>query len=218
MGGLPYGDIIVIGAIAVFIILRYRAMLGEKSGRDSDVTPIRPLQEYERVIQLPEREPAKTPTVILPPAQDYGNHSETLAAMRSIDRQFTPEEFLEGARTAFEMVLEAFSESDRDTLKMLLSKEIYKEFDDSLTALEAEGKTQKTTLLAIVKSAITDAALAGNKARITVEFVSEQVSLVRDAAGEIVEGDPSQQEAVEDSWVFERSLAASDPSWKVIET
>jgi len=218
MGGLPYGDIIVIGAIAVFIILRYRAMLGEKSGRDSDVTPIRPLQEYERVIQLPERESAKTPTVILPPAQDYGKHSETLAAMRGIDRQFTPEEFLEGARTAFEMVLEAFSEGDRDTLKMLLSKEIYKEFDDSLTALEADGKTQKTTLLAIVKSAITDATLTGNKARVTVEFVSEQVSLVRDVAGEIVEGDPSQQEAVEDSWVFERNLAASDPSWKVIET
>lgn len=217
MGGLPYGDIIVIGAIAVFILLRYRAMLGEKTGRDSDGPTARPLQEYERVIQLPEREPV-TPAIVLPPIKDYGNLTETFTKMRGIDRQFSPEEFLDGAKGAFEMVLDAFNEGDRDTLKMLLSKDIYAEFDETLQAMEAEGRKQHTTLVAIVDATITDATLAGNKAKITVKFTSEQVNLVRNSAGDIIEGDASQQEAVDDEWLFERNLASSDPSWKVIDT
>lgn len=215
---LPYGDIIVIGAIAAFILLRYRSMLGEKTGRDVENPPPARLQEYERVIQLPEREQPAPVVVPITPAKDYGPLNDTLAAMRRIDRQFTPEEFLNGARGAFEMVLEAFNSGDRDTLKMLLSPEIYAEFDASLAALEAKGHTPQTTLLAIVESTLADASLTGNLARLTVNFVSEQVHLVRDAEGTIVEGDASMQEAVEDSWVFERNLASSDPAWKVIET
>lgn len=216
MGGLPYGDIIVIGAIAIFILLRYRSMLGEKTDRDN-VTPIRPLQEFERVIQLPEREPVKA-SVILQPSADHGEFTATYQKMQTFDRQFTPEEFLEGARGAFEVVLEAFNEGDRETLKVLLSKDIYKEFDASLSALSTEGKTQHTTLLAIVEAVITEAELTGTRARITVKFVSEQVHLVRNLAGDIVEGDASHQEAVEDSWTFERTLSSGDPAWKVIET
>lgn len=215
MGGLPYGDIIVIAAIAAFILLRYRSMLGEKTGRDVENPP--PMQEYERVIQLPEREVAVKPPVIMP-LKDYGELSPTYEKMRGIDRQFSPEEFLEGARGAFEMVLEAFNEGDRDTLKMLLAKDIYSEFDRSLSQLESEGHKQSTTLLAIVDATVTAAELQGSKARITVDFTSEQVRLVRDADGGIAEGDASQQETVEDSWVFERNLNSSDPAWKVIET
>lgn len=212
--GFPYGDIIVIGAIAAFIILRYRAMLGEKSGRDADATPAaRPLQEYERVIQLPER--AKTTA---PEQNDYGALTDTIAAMRAIDRQFTLEEFMEGARGAYEMVIDAYNSADRETLKMLLAKDIYTEFDRTLSSLQADGKTAHTTLVAIKKAMPTDASLSGSKARITVHFTTEQVPLVRNAAGEILEGNASREEVVEDTWMFERNLTSSDPSWKVIET
>ena len=218
MAGIPYGDIIVIGAIAAFILLRYRAILGEKTGRHEDSEPTRPLQEFERVIQLPEREVEQTAAPVVLPTKDYGELNATFDKMRDIDRQFSPEEFLEGARAAFEMVLDAFNEADRDTLKMLLAKDIYAAFDQSLKALEDKGHKQQTTLLAILEASIAAAELNGNKARITVTFESEQVHLVRDAQGEIVEGDASQQEAVEDRWVFERNLASGDPAWKVIET
>ena len=116
------------------------------------------------------------------------------------------------------MVIEAFNEADRDTLRMLLSKEIYQQFDAALTAQEEKGQKEHTTLVAILESRITDAALNGNKARITVELTSEQIRLLRDDDGAIVEGDASIQEAVDDEWVFERNLAAADPAWKVIET
>lgn len=212
---MPYGDIIVIAAIAAFILLRYRAMLGEKSGRDADATPAaRPLQEYERVIQLPERAAPKAAA----PLKDYGDLNDAFAKMRNIDRQFTPEEFLEGARAAYEMVITAFNEEDRDTLKMLLSKDIYQEYDAHLSAQKAEGRKSDATLVAITQSTITDAKMTGNRAQVTVHFVSEQVLLTRNADGEVIEGDPTDQQAIEDSWVFERNLANADPSWKVIDT
>lgn len=215
---MPYGDIIVIGAIAVFILLRYRAMLGERSGRDADST-IRPLQEYERIIQLPERTPeAAVEAVESKPIEGYGEHTATFERMRRIDRQFTPDEFLTGARAAFEMVIDAFNEGDRDTLKMLLAKDIYQQFDEALSAGEEAGRKEQTTLVAILEAKIIEAVLDGNRARITVDFSSEQIRLVRDVDGEIIEGDASAQEAVDDEWVFERNLASSDPSWKVIET
>ncbi len=214
MDGLPYGDIIVIGAIAAFILLRYRAMLGEKSGRETPPpAPPRPLQEFERVIQLPGREQAATTA-----GKDYGDATQPLTDMRKVDRQFTPEDFLQGARGAFEMVVEAFNNADRATLTMLLSKDIAQHFFDALDKQNAEGKSQQTTLVAIAAATITAANLTGTKARITVTFNSEQVVLVRNAAGEVVEGNPSNHETVEDHWTFERNLANADPSWKVIET
>lgn len=214
-GGFPYGDIIVIGAIAAFIILRYRAMLGEKTGRDMDVMRPRAAETIEPVIQLPERERKKSDTKL--PALG-GAFADVYVKMRGIDAEFSPDEFLEGAKGAYEMVIEAFNEGDHDTLKMLLSDRIYKEFKAALDANEKEGKKAHTTLVAIVNATITDVVLRGNKATLTVDFQSEQIPLVRNKDGDIIEGNASHQEAIEDQWVFERNLASADPNWKVIET
>lgn len=213
--GFSYGDIIVIGAIAVFILLRYRAMLGERSERDQDgpITPPQP-ENYERVIQLPA-------TRVEPKKEDltnYGSLADQLVAMRAIDRDFAPDEFLNGARIAYEMVITAFSKGDRDTLKMLLSDPIYKQFETSLKEAETSGQRPETTLIAIKQANLADAKLKGNTATITVDFLSEQVHVLRDGEGTIIEGDPSREEQVEDRWVFTRNLASSDPSWKVIDT
>jgi predicted lipid-binding transport protein (Tim44 family) len=211
--GFPYGDIIVFAAIAAFIILRYRAMLGEKSGRDP---VIRPLQEFERVIQLPGREQAKTAPVVL--VTDYGALTDSYAAMRALDKNFSPEEFTAGAKAAFEMVIEAFNEADHDTLKMLLSAPLYENFKQSLTEQKEQGRAYHATLVAITSAEVTEAKLSGNVAQVTVHFVSEQVILTRNANGDVIEGDPSHQQAVEDDWVFERTLTSADPAWTIIET
>jgi predicted lipid-binding transport protein (Tim44 family) len=218
--GFPYGDIIVIGAIAAFIILRYRAMLGEQRGRDAEaMKPARPLEEYERVIQLPDREPAPQVRVInAPAAKDYGSLNPAFAAMKGIDRNFSPESFLEGARGAFEMIIDAYNKRDDETLKLLLSPRIYGNFQETIREDEAAGRLPHTTLVAILSAKIADARLVGKAAQITVDFSSEQIHLVRDRDGKIVEGDPSQQAAIEDRWVFERNLSSADPNWKVIET
>ena len=219
-GGFPYGDIIVIAAIAAFILLRYRAMLGEQRGRDSaDVPRPRAPEALEPVVQLPERDLARRKEAQAKTlAHEPAAFADSFAAMRAIDPEFQADEFISGAKMAFEMVLTAYNEEDHDTLKMLLSDRIYREFKSSLEAHAREGKKAHSTLVAIVKADITEAQLRGSKATITVDFLSEQVPLVRDKDGAIIEGDASVQEAVEDQWVFERDLKSADPAWKVIET
>ena len=220
-GGIPYGDIIVIGAIAAFILLRYRNMLGESRGRGDE--PLRPtaapVNERERVVQIPLLR-ATTP----PPEKtdDFAKHGTSLAAsfvaMRAIDREFTPDEFLSGARSAYEMVITAFSKRDEETLAMLLSKDMLKSFALSLADAQKEGRFHDTTLVAITKAEIVSAKLVGSLATITVDFVSEQIHLIRDAEGKILEGNPSQQLNVEDTWVFTRSMSSTNPNWTIIET
>ncbi len=212
----PYGDIIVIAAIAAFIILRYRAMLGEKSGRDASAVKPRPLQEFERVIQLPDREAAKLVQKAEP--SEEGSFVDTYAAMRAIDKQFSSAEFVQGAKHAFEMVVEAFNDADLDTLKMLLSPGLYQHFAETLAMQKADGKKQHSTLIAITTAEVTDAQLSGVTAQLTVRFITEQVILWRNDVGAVVEGDPSHQQSVEDHWVFERKLSNADPAWKIVET
>lgn len=219
--GFSYGDIIVIGAIAVFILLRYRAMLGETGDRTDNTGPqakVTPISEFERVIQLP----AARITALTEKKDEFASYKTSLAesfvAMRGIDREFTPDEFLQGARAAYEMVIDAFNNADRDTLKMLLSDTIYQQFDASLKEEETSGEKSKTTLTAINNATISAAKLSGNMATITVEFLSEQVHLTYNAAGDIIEGDVSNQQKVEDSWVFTRNLSSTDLNWKIIET
>lgn len=215
-GGFPYGDIIVIAAIAAFILLRYRSMLGEQRGRDvSDMVRPRPAEPTEPVVQLLERELRKKEK---PAAEATGPFAEKFAAMRAIDAEFDEEEFLEGARGAYEMVIEAYNEADHETLSMLLADPIYAEFKQSLEQDAKDGRKAHTTLVAIVKADISDVQLKGNKATITVDFLSEQVPLVRNDDGDVIEGNAAHQEAVEDQWVFERTLTSADPAWKIMDT
>jgi predicted lipid-binding transport protein (Tim44 family) len=219
-GGFPYGDVIVIGAIAAFIILRYRSMLGEQRGRDETVRPsVMPLAERERVVQLPLlRQAAAIPEKV----DDFSRHGAPLAerfvAMRAIDREFNPDEFLHGARAAYEMVMNAFSKRDRETLKSLLSPEMAKSFLLSLDDAEKEKRFNDTTLVAITKAEISTAKLVGNMATIAVDFVSEQIHLIRDGEKNILEGNPSEQLRVEDAWIFTRNLSSASPNWLIIET
>jgi predicted lipid-binding transport protein (Tim44 family) len=218
--GFPYGDIIVIGAIAAFILLRYRAMLGEPRGRDESTirstTP--PPAAVDKVIQLATSKPAPTSDAADDFNGKYGPLAEQFVAMRAIDREFTPDEFLTGARAAFEMIITAYSKRDHETLAMLLSPEIYVSFKQSLTVAEAEKRFADTTLVAVSKADITAATLVGSRATIRVDFTSEQIQLVRDENGTILEGNPSEREIIEDQWVFMRDLKNTSPNWTIIET
>ena len=220
-----YGDLIILAAIVAFIFLRYRAMLGEKRGHDGSAPPPpaarRPQgaesEEQGRVLQLPQRpQPTRKPS---PSLHSYAPALESeFTRMRAIDKQFSPEIFLEGASAAFDMVLEASNAADRETLKELLSPSVYGEFETVLAERERSGRIPHTTLVAIQKKNITAASLAGNIATLTVEFVSEQIHLVRDAQGNVLEGDASAVEVVEDAWQFERDLTSSAPNWLITAT
>lgn len=217
--GFPIGDIIILGAVAAFIILRYRSMLGDKTGRDPSETKRPNIEELERIIQLPQKVEDLKPVIPTVTFDGYtGEVRDTLRSMNRIDPDFTPDGFLEGAKSAFEMVLDAYRTHDADTLKMLLDKPLYEKFTQALKDQDARGEKEESTLVAITRTEITAATLTGNKASITVEFTSDQIQVTRDKDGKITGGNASDEIEVNDSWRFTRDLKAQDPNWVIIDT
>ncbi|MBI1237044.1 MAG: Tim44/TimA family putative adaptor protein [Alphaproteobacteria bacterium] len=224
--GIPYADIVIIALIAGFILLRLRHVLGQKTGHDNPQffqkketppeerrdTVVRPQDKLLKAPKIKEETDPYLNAVVSP------SIVQSLNDIKAKEPQFSVTQFVEGAKMAFEMVFDAFAKGDRDTLKMLLADSVYGDFNRELEARERQENKTETTLVAVLSREITDAMLAGNMARITVKFVSEQIVLVRNPQGEIIEGDASDTEHVESEWVFERDVMSKNPNWKIIET
>lgn len=220
--GIPFGDLIVIGAIALFIILRYRSILGQKSGHDFSKPGAAAAKAAKEKLQIvrPEKPEQKTE-----PRKDdehaaieNSEVADVLSRMKLADPQFTVSDFMVGARSAFDMVIDAFNKHDRDTLKMLLSKEVYDSFETSLKEQEENQYKSETTLIAMKASEIVGADIKKSNATITVQFLTEQVYVVRDKEGKVVEGDASMVQDIADEWIFERDIKSRNPNWTIIAT
>lgn len=221
--GVPYADIIILALIAGFILLRLRSVLGSRSEDDptgftKPMTTAR--QPADTIVQLDEKSLKNKPQEEDPYMVELRGSAvaETLEQIKSRDPLFSATEFLMGARMAYEMVFDAFAKGDKPTLKMLLSDSIYQEFLGEIAARDKQENKTETTLVSVVAKDIASASLNKNMARLGVTFKSEQVTLVRGAMGEIIEGNPSQLHHTEDSWVFERDVTSKNPNWKIIET
>lgn len=141
-----------------------------------------------------------------------------LTRLRLADPRFDLDHFLEGARTAFAMIVEAFARGDKATLEPLLAPPVFASFAAAIDERAHRGHTLETRLHAIRAAEVLAADLDGHTARITVRFTSEQSNCTRDAAGRLVEGDPDAVETVVDVWTFERDVRSPDPNWLLVET
>lgn len=216
-------DIIFILAIAAFIIYKYRSVLGEKTGHDvSQPRAERTVDPSEKVVDLhPERQ-GEPEEVVVKPAKDEqlesleeGTQKTTIEQMKQLDETFTLDSFIKGAKAAFEMVIEAYNQADRATLKMLLEGELYRDFDQELKKEEAQASRGRTTLVSILSARPVGAELKRSQAVITVRFVSEQIYVEPKTGDE--EGGASPIEKVEDEWVFERDLSSRNPNWTITD-
>ena len=123
-----------------------------------------------------------------------------------------------GARAAYEMIVMAYAEGDRRTLKNLLSREVLEGFEASIRERENRGETVETRFVAIDKSDITAAELRGRSAQVTLRFISQLVSVTRDKAGNVIDGSPDKVTEVTDVWTFARDVSSRDPNWKLVAT
>lgn len=217
-------DIILLAAIAAFVLLRLRGVLGQKIGHDQPPAMPDVVKKEERVIHLKPADAAlkEAPVVEVLAEDPVGQYAPAIekgmADIRAIDRQFRMKEFIEGAKVAFDMVHEAFRKDDRETLKHLLSREILKDFTSELDKQKKENEHAESTLVAILSAEPKEVEVEKGKGRVTIGFVTEQMFVSRDAAGQVVAGSPSDIERVEDEWVFERDLRSSNPNWIVVAT
>ena len=141
-----------------------------------------------------------------------------LKAIVAADRDFDTDGFLAGARAAYEMIVTGFAAGDRKTLKPLLSKDVFEGFVAAIQDRESRGETVQSTFVGIDKADIVEAGMRGNFAQITVRFVSQLITVTRNASGDVIDGDPSKVSELVDVWTFERNVGSSDPNWYLVAT
>lgn len=227
--------------IAVIIFLRLRSVLGRRTGnerppvdpfkRKEDDRPAAPSRGQDgNVVHLPSHGPRSADEPVrldddeekAPIWKGFAKEGSSAAlgieAIARADANFAPKSFLEGARAAYEMIVMAFAEGDRLTLRNLLSKEVYEGFSAALDQRERDGHTNETTFVGINSADIVDARLEGRQAMVTVNFVCELITVVKDRNGTVVDGDPMKIQQVNDIWTFARDTSSRDPNWKLIGT
>jgi predicted lipid-binding transport protein (Tim44 family) len=232
-------DIILIGLVAVFLILRLRAVLGKRTGnerppaRDPFTPPTPPPTSgpprigetpsgNDNVIPLPSSNaPSQRPPVAAP----GGIRSTVLpvavagvTAIRTVDSGFDPTGFAGGARAAFTTIVEAFAKGDIGPLQALLDPETFASFKSAIAGRIERGEKAETTLIGFEASDIAKAEMQGGFALVTVRFVSEQINVLRNADGQIADGNPNEVQKVVDLWTFRRDTKSSDPNWLLIKT
>jgi predicted lipid-binding transport protein (Tim44 family) len=209
--GFPI-DLVLFGMIAAFLVLRLRSILGRREGFERPAEPrvaVRAPAEGPVIDAVAERVPARP----LPdPASPMG---QALSRMPAIDRNFRPQRFLEGAETAFKLIVDAFAAGNRDALRPLLSEDMFKAFEAAIAAREGAGETHRTEVRAIHAATIEAADLRGTIADISVRFVTDQVNLTSGRDGAVVQGTDAVTEII-DLWTFERNLAVPDPTWRLV--
>jgi predicted lipid-binding transport protein (Tim44 family) len=230
--------------LAVVVFLKLRSVLGRRTGQEETrLERYRAQREasqrngkvatQEKVVTLPrrEREDVETATVaeqgkvrtdleerVKGLAGDNVGIADGLLAIVDADATFDPDQFLKGARAAYEIIVTAFAEGNRKTLKDLLSRDVHDGFVGAIAEREARGEQVDQSFVGIKAADIVEAELKGGVAQLTVKFVSELISATRDRVGEVISGDPKRIKEVTDIWTFAREVASRNPNWKLIAT
>jgi predicted lipid-binding transport protein (Tim44 family) len=141
-----------------------------------------------------------------------------LDAIAREDKEFDAKHFLAGARAAYEMIVTAYATGDHRQLKSLLGRDVYDGFENSIRDREQRGETVETRFVSIDAADIIAAETRGRTAQVTVRFVSQLVSVTRDRAGAVIDGNPDKVTDVTDVWTFARDITSRDPNWKLVAT
>lgn len=222
--------------VAALIFLNLRSVLGKRTGNEKP--PFDPYSRDQRPVDSQTQSPDDGKVITLPrrdqqqaPAEPFNRYqaiddfvpagtdlNDKLRAVFDVDPTFEPRQFVDGAKVAYEMIVQGFAEGDRKSLQTLLSNEVYQGFDQAISQREKAGQTVKSTFVGVEKAEISDARLDGSEVTIVMRVVSQLISATYDAAGAVVEGNADSVAEVIDSWSFARDTRSRDPNWKLVQT
>ncbi len=238
MGDFDLTSILILAVVAAVIFFRLRSVLGTRTGYEEKPRqdPFKEQQGETRedepeskgddsVIAMPERKGAKAgkeeaPAGMADAAMGDGGGplDNALTQIALADSSFDKQEFLVGARTAFEMVITAFAKGDQKTLRPLLARDVFEDFSGAIKEREANQETLETTFVGVRSADITEAEMRDRTAYVTVTFVSEQINVLKDSEGRILDGDPNAVSTITDVWTFARNTKSRDPNWTLVAT
>jgi predicted lipid-binding transport protein (Tim44 family) len=230
---------VIFAILAVFVVWKLRSVLGQRTGAEPPpgeamrrerppgaARPAEPANEDGKVVRLPgvrsgEARPASReadPERWKPWAAPGSAAAAGLDAIVARDSSFDLRGFVEGAKAAYEMIVVAFAQGDRKGLKPLLSNDVYESFAAAIAQREKDGHKVETTFVSIDRAAVEDAQLRGTTAQVTMRMVSKLITATKNAAGEVIDGNPDKVVDTVDVWTFARDVASRDPNWKLIAT
>ena len=225
---------IIFLALAVFIFLRLRNVLGQRTGTerppfDRAARDVLQGPQDSNVVPMPGSvvdQPPMAPTAeVTPPSDRWKGVAEPgtplaagLDTIVAQDASFDPRHFLSGAKGAYEMIVLAFANGDRRALKDLLSSEVFESFDAVIKEREKNEQKTETRFVSIDKAELVNAEVRDRNAQLTVRFVSQMISVTRDKSGVIVDGNAEKVSDITDVWTFARDITSRDPNWKLVGT
>ncbi len=233
MDGFNFIDIILFAMIAAFLVLRLRSVLGRRDGHSGGYKDIFHRETTndkhshgekadDNIVKLTDREEEKETPEEEEEANILSGMDKTLATgitqVKRADPSFDHGEFVSGARIAFEMILGAYAAGDEKSLSSLLSPEVFANFSQAIRDRREAGETMEDALVGINSTEAVEVFMEGSIANVTVKIVSEQINVVHDAEGEIIEGDKSKVVEVTDFWTFARDTKSDDPNWTLVAT
>lgn len=209
-------ELIILAGIAVFLFLRLRSVLGTREG-------------FEKPRMQPKNDAPKRDFKVIDGGEDKditdnvdknSKSAEALKLIKSEDENFTVNEFLSGARSAYEWILMSFEKNEIDEIRELLSEEVAEAFDAVVDQRVSQGLTIEAEFIGIREMKLVEATYSSNTktAEISVSFVGEMTSVVKNSSGEIVEGDSKQIKRQKDIWTFSKDIKSSNPNWLLVAT
>lgn len=213
-------QLLVLAGIAIFLILRLRSVLGTREGFEKPPVSVRGREQDNRARREFEVIEGGVDRDIVDHVEEGSDSARALASMKQADADFHVGEFLQGARAAYEMILMAFEQGELESVRDFVDDEVYDALASVVAQREQQSLTVEANFVGVRDVTLTHATYdkATEMAEVTVRFVGELTSAVRDATGTIVEGDPNVIKRQKDIWTFARRMGTGDPNWKLVAT
>jgi predicted lipid-binding transport protein (Tim44 family) len=213
----PLIQLLVLAGIAVFLILRLRSVLGTRDGFEKPPLPKPGTNDRRQEFEVIEGGPDHDITDHVP---EGGESAQALAAMKRIEPGFSVTDFVGGARGAYEMIVMGFERGNLDEIQPFLAEDVFDTFVDVVAAREDQGLKIEAEFVGVRETGVSDVKFNPDTrlAEISMRFVGELTSVVRDRGGDIIEGSPSAIKRQKDTWTFARTMGSDDPNWLLVAT
>ncbi|MBW4981420.1 Tim44/TimA family putative adaptor protein [Mameliella sp. CS4] len=215
----PILQLLVLAGIAIFLVLRLRSVLGTREGFEKPPAPApsddrrKSARDFEVIEGGPDHD-------IIDHVAEDSEAAKALAAMKRIEPHFSVSEFLSGARGAYEMILMGFERGKIEDLRPFLADDVYQTFAEVVEQREQQGLTIESEFIGVRELTLADATFdeGSQLAEISVRYVGELTSVVKDAEGEVIEGSPTAVKRQKDVWTYARNMGSDDPNWQLVAT
>ena len=209
--GFAFFDIIIFAMLAIYLVFQLRRVLGRKTGtekptanqfsEEKDRTP-----QDETIISLNGR------------GQEEIASTSGITQLRQLDASFNEKEFISGSRSAFSWIVAGFADGDTTRLEPLLGPKLFKSFKQAILERTNAGEKLETNIITIKSAQINEVVVEGHTATVTVEFISDQIKVLRDSEENIIDGDADTIESLTDLWTFNRDITSTNPNWILTRT